>query len=115
MRLSRVCGADTAPAPEENPTTGSSYPSGHAAYGWTVAMVLARVAPERAPALIARASEYAESRIVCGVHFPTDIEAGRILAVAVVDRLLASRQFQADLAAARAEYSRIALQASESR
>jgi acid phosphatase (class A) len=109
MRLSRVCGADTAPEPEENPTTGSSYPSGHAAYGWTVAMVLARVAPERASTLMARASEYAQSRIVCGVHFPTDIEAGRIIAVAVVDRLLASRQFQADLAAARAEYSRIAL------
>jgi len=115
MRLSRVCGADTAPAPEENPTTGSSYPSGHAAYGWTAAMVLARVAPERTSALMARATEYAESRIVCGVHFPTDIEAGRIIAVAVVDRLLASRQFQADLARARAEYSRIALHASESR
>ena len=109
MRLSRVCGADTAPAPEENPTTGSSYPSGHAAYGWTVALVLARVAPERTSALMARASEYAESRVVCGVHFPTDIEAGRIIAAAVVDRLLASPQFQTDLAAARAEYSRIAL------
>ncbi len=75
FQLEHVCGEDTAPKPEPNPTQGSSYPSGHSAYGWAVAMILARVAPARADKLMGRAEEYAQSRLVCGVHFPSDIEA----------------------------------------
>jgi hypothetical protein len=36
-------------------------------------MILARVAPDRTPPLMARAAEYAESRLICGVHFPSDV------------------------------------------
>ncbi|MEQ1489056.1 MAG: phosphatase PAP2 family protein [Terricaulis sp.] len=107
FQLTRVCGVSVAPAPELTPTIGSSYPSGHAAYGWATAMVLARIWPDRAESLLARAAEFAESRVVCGVHFPSDIEAGRVIAAAVVARLDASPDFQADLAAARAEAARI--------
>ncbi len=84
---------------------GASYPSGHSTHGWTVAMILARVAPERSEALMKRAEEYEESRLVCGMHFPTDVEAGQVVASAVVAHLDASRVFQADLARARREYA----------
>jgi acid phosphatase (class A) len=105
LALQRVCGTEKPPVPESHPSSGSSYPSGHSAYGWAVAMVLARVSPGRTDALMIRAQQYAESRVICGVHFPSDVEAGQVLAAAVVARLDGSADFQADLARARAEYS----------
>lgn len=104
MQLVRVCGEDRAPQPQEHPTRGESYPSGHSTRGWTVAMILARVAPVRAAALMQRAQEYEESRLICGMHFPTDVEAGQVVATAVVAHLDASKAFQSDLSLARREY-----------
>jgi acid phosphatase (class A) len=104
LQLRRVCDKDSAPKPEAHPTRGNSYPSGHSSHGWAVAMILARVAPERSEALMARAVEFEESRLVCGVHFPSDVEAGHTVATAVVAHLDASADFQADLARARAEW-----------
>lgn len=106
MPLRRVCGEDPPPKPEPTPTTGSSYPSGHTSYGWATAMILARVRPDRTPQLLARAAEYSESRAVCAVHFPSDLEAGRLVAAAVVSRLDADPAFRADLARARSEVGR---------
>src|SRR5258708_39871974 len=101
-QLKRVCGADKAPAPEENPKDRSSYPSGHSSYGWGVAMILAKLKPERAEQLLQRASEYGESRIVCGMHYPSDVESGRVIAAAVVSRLAANPGFTRGLDPARA-------------
>lgn len=105
MHLQRVCNRNDAPEPEEHPMHGASYPSGHSTHGWAVAMILARVAPDRAAALLKRAEEYEESRLVCGMHFPTDVEAGQVVATAVISRLDASKAFQADLTRARREYA----------
>jgi acid phosphatase (class A) len=103
FQLEHVCGSSTPSKPEVNPTVGTSYPSGHSSYGWSVAMILARVAPERAEALLARAREYADSRLICGFHFPSDVQAGEVVATAVVARLDQDPGFQADLARVRAE------------
>ena len=105
LQLQRVCDKSTAPKPEAHPTQGDSYPSGHSTHGWTVAMILARVAPDRSAALFARAQMYQESRLVCGMHFPSDVEAGHEVAIAVVSHLDASNDFQTDLAKARKEHT----------
>jgi len=105
LQLTRVCNRGDAPKPEDHPLHGASYPSGHSVHGWTVAMILSRVDPDRAQALTQRAEEYEESRLVCGMHFPTDIEAGQVVAAAVVSRLDSSRAFQADLAKSRKEHT----------
>lgn len=105
LQLQRVCDKSSPPKPEAHAMHGASYPSAHSTRGWAVAMILARVAPERAEALMARAEQYAESRLVCGMHFPTDVEAGHAVATAVVAHLDASREFQADLARARKEHT----------
>lgn len=75
------------------------YPSGHATWGWTVGLVLARAQPERAEAVLARARAYGESRVVCGVHNASSVEAGRLNAAALVKTLETSPAFAADLAA----------------
>ena len=80
-----------------------SYPSGHTAIGWAWALVLAELAPQHSDAILARGRSYAESRMVCNVHWNSDLIGGRHMASAVVARLHAEPAFQRDLAAARGE------------
>lgn len=84
-----------------------SYPSGHAAAGWLQALILAELAPEHASRLLSRGRAYGESRVVCGVHYPTDVEGGRTVADAVFAALHSSAEFREDMAAARAELGAI--------
>jgi acid phosphatase (class A) len=102
--LTRVCGEAHPPKPEAAPSKGTSYPSGHAAVSWALVLILDEIAPEHAQKLIARGLEYGQSRVVCGLHFPSDVEAGRILASIVVDRLIALPEFRRDVACAKLEY-----------
>ncbi|GJG94384.1 phosphatase PAP2 family protein [Cupriavidus pauculus] len=80
-----------------------SYPSGHAAIGWTWALLLVELAPARTDLLLDRGRDFAQSRSVCGVHWQSDIQAGQSIAAGVVARLHADATFQADLQAARHE------------
>lgn len=72
-----------------------SYPSGHATYGEVMAYLLSHMVPERREQLMARAQEFARQRMVCGVHFPSDIEAGRLGARWLVDQFLRSAEYRA--------------------
>ena len=58
----------------------ASLPSGHTTFGYTTSILFAMLVPERFQQLVTRASEYGDSRIVLGVHYPIDIIAGRALA-----------------------------------
>ena len=80
-----------------------SYPSGHASYGYVTAYLLRELVPERTDQLMARADDFARQRMVCGVHFRSDIEAGRHGAQWLIFALDASPEFRADADAARAE------------
>ena len=79
------------------------YPSGHSALGWVIGLVLAELEPDRAAAILARARAYGESRIFCGVHNASAVEAGRIVGASVVAALHGSPAFREDLRAAGAE------------
>jgi acid phosphatase (class A) len=81
----------------------TSYPSGHATMGYAAAEVLAQLMPGNAQIILARGADYAESRVICGVHYPRDTEASHVLATALVDKLMTKPDFQAELEAARAE------------
>jgi acid phosphatase (class A) len=65
--------------------------------------VLAEVAPDRANAIFARGLAFGQSRVVCGVHWKSDVEAGRIIGAATVSRLRLDPVFQAQVAEARKE------------
>lgn len=62
-----------------------SYPSGHATQTFLWAGLLAEIFPEHREALRQRAELVAWSRVVGGVHYPSDVVAGRMLG----DRLAA--------------------------
>jgi acid phosphatase (class A) len=80
-----------------------SYPSGHATQSWAWGLVMAELAPDRASEILMRARAIGESRIVCGVHYLSDVQAGRDAGGILVARLHAEPAFQADIAKARAE------------
>ena len=82
------------------------YPSGHATWGWAVALVLAELAPDRATEILIRGRAFGESRMVCGVHNMSAVEAARTNASALVAGLHGSAQFRADMDAAREEVAK---------
>jgi len=81
----------------------ASYPSGHSSVGFAWGLILAEVVPARADALLTRGREFGDSRVICGVHYPSDVQAGRILGASTVARLHSEPAFIADLEAAKAE------------
>lgn len=83
--------------------TDGSYPSGHGLIGWAWASVIAELVPEKASPILARGKAFGDSRVICGVHFQSDVEAGRYLGSALVTRLHDDPAFMTDLAKARAE------------
>ena len=96
---------ETTCAPQEEAmlSKDGSYPSGHAALGWAWALILAELAPDRADALLQRGHAFGQSRVVCGVHWQSDVDNGRVMGAAAVARLHADPTFQAQAALARAE------------
>lgn len=91
---------------DERTLNQSSYPSGHAAGGWAWALVMAELVPSRADAILQRGRDYGDSRVICGFHFPSDVEASRILAAGAIARLHADANFRRDMEAARRELTR---------
>ncbi|KRE83576.1 hypothetical protein ASG75_14530 [Rhodanobacter sp. Soil772] len=79
------------------------YPSGHATWSWTIGLILAELAPDRATGIDLRARAYADSRVVCGAHNHSAIEAGAMNAAIVVAALHASPAFRQDAESARRE------------
>ena len=86
--------------PEDTKLGADSYPSGHAATAWAAALILSEVRPAAAEAVLARGFEAGESRLVCGVHWASDVERGRLVAGVAVARLNVDPDFRALLDAA---------------
>lgn len=80
-----------------------SYPSGHSSIGWTWALILTELAPGRENAILSRGYAFGENRVVCGVHWQSDVTAGRVVASSLVARLHADPVFRKEMAAAGAE------------
>ncbi len=80
-----------------------SYPSGHTAIGWAWALVLTEVAPEHTDAILTRGEAFGQSRVICNVHWQSDVIEGRNVGAAAVARLHADPEFQAAIKAAATE------------
>lgn len=80
-----------------------SYPSGHSGLGYSVGWTLAQLLPNRAPQILARAEDYALSREICGVHFPSDTEASHVIGTLTAATLFADPRLAHAISQSRAE------------
>jgi PAP2 superfamily len=76
-RPSQVC--PTLFPPVAVPAHGS-YPAGHALIGQLTSLCLQEVVPNRGPALLELARRAAFNRMIAGLHYQSDIDAGVIVA-----------------------------------
>ncbi len=73
--------------PIVKPSKSGSYPSRHTTVGTLMGIVLSNMVPEKKAALMARAREYGHNRLVAGIHYPSDIEAGRIAGTVIAETI----------------------------
>jgi len=92
------------PADEPGLRRNGSYPSGHTILGWSAALLLSEINPDRADTLLARGLMYGESRIIVGAHWQSDVDAGRLAASAAYARLHTSERFLEQMRLARQEF-----------
>jgi acid phosphatase (class A) len=91
------------PSSREYFKTSGSYPSGHAAIGWTWALILAEIEPTKADVIFQKGLAFGESRMVCNLHWQSDIIAGRTMGAATVARLQSEPMFNEAIAIAKEE------------
>lgn len=91
------------PEDEKTLSTNGSYPSGHTTIGFATALVLAEVNPARQNEILKRGYEVGVSRVICGYHWQSDIDAARVVAASVVTRLHNNKNFIAQLDKAKQE------------
>jgi acid phosphatase (class A) len=80
-----------------------SYPSGHATVGTLMGIELANMLPEKRAEIMARAWEFGQNRVVGGIHYPSDIEMGRISGTVIAQTISTHPDFKAEFEAAKAE------------
>jgi len=80
-----------------------SYPSGHATVGTLMGIELANMLPEKRAAIMARAWEFGQNRVVAGIHYPSDIEMGRISGSVIAQTISTHPDFRQEFDAAKAE------------
>lgn len=81
-----------------------AYPSGHATGAFTLAYILQELDPQNAETYRKDALRIARNREVGGLHYPSDTDAGRLLARQIADSLLDNKEYQALLKAAQTEW-----------
>jgi acid phosphatase (class A) len=80
-----------------------SYPSGHATVGTLMGIELANMLPEKRVQIMARAWEFGQNRVVGGIHYASDIEAGRIAGTVIAQTISTHPDFKQEFEAANAE------------
>jgi acid phosphatase (class A) len=81
----------------------ASYPSGHSTDGNLIAILLANMVPEKREDLFKRGWKFAFNRMIGGVHYRSDIEAGRIAATVIAVEFFKSQRFIKEYSKAKRE------------
>ena len=84
-------------------TKSGSYPSGHTTRVTIDAIMLSIMLPDKKAEIWARADDYAQSRVIGGMHYPTDILAGLRTGTAMATVMLQDSTFKTDLESAKEE------------
>lgn len=84
-------------------SSSGSWPSGHATVGTLMGIVLSNMVPEKRTEIMTRAAEFAHNRVVGGIHFPSDVEMGKISGSVIAAIIMRQDDFQAEFTEAKAE------------
>ena len=84
-------------------TKDDSYPSGHTTTGFLLGLTLIDMVPEKRDAILARAEQYGHNRLICGVHYASDIPASKLVAYVTHAVMAQNPDYQKEMAAARTE------------
>ena len=95
------------PEHEKNYIKSPSYPSGHSATGWGVALILSELNPARAEEILKRGYEFGQSRVIAGYHYQSDVDVARMAASAAIARIHTSKEFKAALEKAQKEFAKL--------
>jgi acid phosphatase (class A) len=95
------------PELEEELNPHKSFPSGHTLLGWSSALLMMEINPDRANEILARGYRYGENRLVVGAHWQSDTDAARLAASVAYARLHTSERFLEQMKKAREEFKRL--------
>ncbi len=95
------------PEDEEALRKNGSFPSGHTLLGWSSALLMMEINPDRATEILTRGYRYGENRLVVGAHWQSDTDAARLAASAAYARLHTSERFLEQMKKAREEYRKL--------
>lgn len=84
-------------------SSSGSWPSGHTTLGTLMGITLANMVPEKRAAIMTRAWQYGDNRVVAGIHYPSDIEMGRIAGSVISQQISQQQDFQQQYRQARDE------------
>ena len=85
----------------------TAYPSGTTLFGGVTGIVLANMVPEKRYDLFERAHQFANGRVVIGVHYPRDVRAGEIAATLIASAFFQTPAFVNDFETARTELRQV--------
>lgn len=91
------------PADEPALRKNGSYPSGHTAFGTVAALTFSQAKPERAKELMKKGYEFGQSRVICGAHWQSDVDAGRYVGATEYARLETLPEFHKQIEQVKAE------------
>ena len=91
------------PADEPELRLNGSYPSGHTTFGTLTALVFSQAKPERAKELMKKGYEFGQSRVICGAHWQSDVDAGRYVGATEYARLATVPEFNQQMEQIKAE------------
>lgn len=91
------------PEDEESHRKSASYPSGHTTRGWTMALILSELLPERSQDILEAGYRYGASRVIVGYHYQSDVQEARAAASGIVAVLHSSDEFRKDMKKAKKE------------
>ena len=83
-----------------------NYPSGHSTRATLYAEVLAEVFPDQRQELLERGREIGWDRVIAGVHYPSDVSAGRVLGHELRRQMLANEALQERMNTVKAELAK---------